>query len=398
MLISFTEQFHSNPLGALAGFVVALVVYIVCGLGPVCGVIYVVYYLLTLPMRRNERSRLFLDLLEMGLKEGRTAEAAIMSAGASRDPALGKGFPLLAANLERGMRLSQAMAQAPRLVAPQIVGMLKSGERIGDLTKVLPACRQFLRDGVSNVRGALNYLLILAFVVTPFAIVMPFVIKMVILPKFKQVFEGMLTGHDMPAFTQFVFSNSGIMVGAQLAVLSVVWLAMLVYVGGPRFQGWVRRLLPGVPDWIEYHLAWRRKRLQRDFSAMLAILLDAAMPEAEAVKLAAESTGSASVRRRATRVQGLLNSGVKLPEAINAMDDSAELQWHLSNALQRGSGFLRALAGWHESLDARAFQLEQAAAQIATTALVLFNGVVIASVVIGMFLPLIHLINEAVLW
>jgi hypothetical protein len=70
----------------------------------------------------------------------------------------------------------------------------------------------------------------------------------------------------------------------------------------------------------------------------------------------------------------------------------------LSNALQRGSGFLRALAGWHEALDAKAFQLEQAAAQLTTSALVLFNGLVVAMVVVAVFGALVHLINWLVLW
>jgi hypothetical protein len=80
------------------------------------------------------------------------------------------------------------------------------------------------------------------------------------------------------------------------------------------------------------------------------------------------------------------------------MDDERELSWRLSNALRSGRGFFRALAGWHESLDAKAFQLEQAWAQVATTVLVLVNGCVVASVVIAVFLVLIQLIDQAVLW
>jgi len=131
---------------------------------------------------------------------------------------------------------------------------------------------------------------------------------------------------------------------------------------------------------------------------MLAMLLDAEVPETEAIGLAAESTGNILFVRRAGKLRELLAGGVKLPEAIGVMDDSKELQWRLANALRRGGGFLRALAGWHEALDARAFQLEQAAAQITTTALVLFNGLIVGSVVIAVFLVFIKLTNEAVLW
>jgi hypothetical protein len=102
--------------------------------------------------------------------------------------------------------------------------------------------------------------------------------------------------------------------------------------------------------------------------------------------------------RRAKRVRRLLNEGVKLPRAIGVMDDSGELRWRLTNGLRRAGGFVRALAGWHEALDAKAFQLEQSAAQIATTAFVLVNGFLVACIVIGIFLAIIHLINNAILW
>jgi type II secretory pathway component PulF len=145
-------------------------------------------------------------------------------------------------------------------------------------------------------------------------------------------------------------------------------------------------------------LPWRRKRLQRDFSAMLAVLLDAEVPETEAVSLAAQSTDNLAIIRRAERVRALLQEGVKLPEAIRALDNSRELQWRLSNALRRGAGFVRALTGWQEALDAKAFQLEQAAAQIITTVLVLVNGLIVASFMVAVFLVLITLINTAALW
>jgi hypothetical protein len=102
--------------------------------------------------------------------------------------------------------------------------------------------------------------------------------------------------------------------------------------------------------------------------------------------------------RRGGKLRELLAQGVKLPVALREMDDAGELRWRLANALQARGGFLRALNGWHESLDAKAFQVEQASAQVATTALVLVNGAMVACIVIAVFLLLINLINEACLW
>ena len=101
---------------------------------------------------------------------------------------------------------------------------------------------------------------------------------------------------------------------------------------------------------------------------------------------------------RATRAGALLAQGAKLPEAVQAMGESLELRWRLANAFQRGKGFLGALSGWHEALEAKAFQLEQSAAQVSTTALVILNGVMIGLIVIGVFSVIIALINEGVLW
>jgi type II secretory pathway component PulF len=395
---SFQQLFESSPAGAIAALALAFLFYMIAGLAPLFGAIYLLYFLLTLPMRRNERARFFLDILELGMKEGRTPESAIVEASRSRDPALGARFHLLASHLERGLRLGLGLELVPRLLPPELQGMLRVGEQVGDVRKVLPACRQMLEDGVSQVRGALNYLLLVTFVVTPFTAAVPFILRIKVIPAFKAIYEGMLEGMPLPRLTQIVFEQSGWILAIQLAVFVLVWMAMIAYVGGPRLRRWFDRQMPGLLDRLLYRLPWRRKRLQRNFSAMLAVLLDAGVPEAEAITLAGDATANRVLRSRAQRVRVLLTEGVKLPEAIRVMDHSGELGWRLANALRRGSGFTQALIGWHGALNAKAFQLEQAAAQIATTGLVLLNGAIVACVVIGMFLVIIRLINQAVLW
>ena len=395
---SFLQLLHSDPLQAIGLMAVAFVFYLIVGVVPVCGASYAIYFLLTLPLRRNERARMFLDLLELGVQEGRTPETAITGAAASRDRSLGVRFHLLAAHIEQGLRLSQALEQVPRLLPQQVRAMLSTGERIGDIRKVLPACRLLLRDSVSYVRGAHNYLILLAFAVTPAVVLVPFILRQYVLPRFVEVFAGMLGGQAFPAFTRLVLGGSNIAIAIQLGIVGVIWLAALAYIGGPRLHGWIPRAMPGTQDWLLARLPWRRKRLQRDFSAMLAMLLDAEVPEAEAVSLAAQSTANLAIIRRANKVCALLQGGIKLPEAMRVLDNSHELHWRLSNALGRGAGFVRALTGWHEALDAKAFQLEQAAAQITTTILVLVNGLIVGSFLLAMFLLLIELINQGSLW
>src|SRR5215472_13052908 len=128
---SLQSFWNADPMAALA-VILLIVLCVVFSAVLSLASLYAMYFLLTLPMRRNERGRLFLDLLELGLKEGRTPEAAISEAAATRDLSLGARFHLLSAYLAQGLRLHEALVQVPRLLPPQIVSMFKSGERLGD--------------------------------------------------------------------------------------------------------------------------------------------------------------------------------------------------------------------------------------------------------------------------
>lgn len=362
-----------------------------------CVALWVVYLLVTLPLRRNERARLFLDILELGMDQGQTPEAAVVSASSSGDSELGGRFHLVAALIAQGQSLGGALAFVPRLLPPEVVSMLCAGERMGDLRLVLAGCRKLLRDAVSQVSGALNYLILVTFVFSPAAVIIPILLKLKIISTYNSVFSDMVQGL-LPAFTRLVFGFTEVLVALLVLVVASLWVITLAYIGGPRLRHLLRRVAPWAVDRFFYALPWRRKRLQRDFTQMLSLLLDAGVPEAQAVGLAAEATDNLVIKKRAAAIAEALGRGVSLPTAIEKIDPAGEVRWRLTNALRRGAGFSKALSGWHETLEAQADQQEQAAAQVATTGMVLLNGFVVGATVIAIFLVLVQLIQEATLW
>ncbi|MDB6025069.1 MAG: Type secretory pathway component PulF-like protein [Verrucomicrobiales bacterium] len=365
---------------------------------PFLGIFWVGYFILRLPLRRQERAGFFLDLLETGMQTGRSAETSIITFSESQDRSMGVRFHLLAAYLETGLRLGQALDKVPHLLPPRIEAMLKTGEEVGDLKKVLPLCRRMLRDGVSQTQGAINYLILLAFVFTPLFPVPLVILRVYILPKWRDVFAGLSTT-PLPPLTEFIFGESFWFVRIQLLIAAILYAGALLYIVGPRLSVWMKNTLSiSLLDEIAFRIPWKLKRMQRDFSAMLALLLDAGVPEPRAIQLAADSTANAVFIRRAARVVTELASGKKLSDAIERFDETGEFRWRLDNGSKGQAGFTAALSGWLEALDAKAYQQEQSTAQVLTTGLVLLNGVMVGLVVTGIFQALVWMINDAVLW
>jgi type II secretory pathway component PulF len=201
-----------------------------------------------------------------------------------------------------------------------------------------------------------------------------------------------------PPLTRFVLQSGMAVMLPVLGLTALLYVLIFIYLNGRQTVGWRRGFWSDLGDSLTVLLPWRWKRLQRDFSTLLAILLDAGIPEAEAVKLAAQGTANQVFIQRARQVIEDLRGGVKLTQAVQRLDGTGEFRWRLTNAVAGQNGFLAALAGWHEALEAKAYQLEQTAAHLVTTAFVLITGVLVGVTVTGIFGLLIAIINEGVLW
>jgi type II secretory pathway component PulF len=376
-----------------AQFLFALFWYAVLILLPGGAFSVLMHFLLSLPMHRRDRALFFLDLLETVLQRGQPVEQSILAAAENRDRAIGVGYFMVAAHIENGARLGEALEKTPGFLPPQVNAMLRAGEKLGDLKKVLPACREVLRVAPNTVRTTTHYMVAILLIFAPIAIGLICILSTFVIPKFKEVAAG-YGGHLWP-ITIFVFAlnKSHILVGFEALLFLALLMVALIYIGGPGFVRWFQFRNVPVVDWITWRVPWKQKKLLRTFSAMLAVLLDGGVPEAEAVRLAGDSTANEICRRRARRVIAALEKGAKLDDAVRAFDDTGEFYWRLTNATHAHGGFLNALRGWHEALDAKAFQQEETATHAITSGLVIMNGLVVALIATAMFGVLIAILK-----
>lgn len=342
-----------------------------------------IHFLFSLPMQRAEKARLFLDLVDDALKRGQSIEGMILSLAEGKIRTVGIRFHVLAAYIESGLSFEDALKKVPLFLPPQISAMLLAGLKLGDIRRVIPACREILRDHPAGVRSAMHYMILVIFVFSPAFITVAMLTAVFVVPRFEDVAAGL--GIKPWLETRLVFENVGALVACEVVVFILLAAVTIAYVGGPRFvQVFQARVFP-VVDWMAWHVSWKRKRLQRTFSAMLAVLLDGGVPEVDAVRLAGECTANQICRRRVGCILDGLQQGAKLNDAIRSFDESGEFHWRFTNAIHGRGGFLAALRGWHDALDSKAFQQEEATAHGITTGIVIFNGLLVGLIATAMF-------------
>lgn len=351
-----------------------------------------IYSMIAEVFHRQQRAGCFLDLLDTGLGQGRSPEQVVVSLSEGRVQAMGVLLHLVAAHVENGLRLGAALDRVPTFLPPPVRAMLKVGESIGDVRKVLPACRAVLQRATSAAQISVNNLVVVL-AVCPLGAVVNWLFMVFVLPKFQEIARDMMPGSSLPGVTRLAFE------WGFLLALGIVFLWMVVYLlefmpgSAPRLHRWLGDRFWPLFHWMDFVLPWRRRRMHRDFSAMLALLLDAGLPDEKALQMAAQSTANNHFIQRAGQAVRTLQSGTPLPEAVRQLDDAGEFQWRLRNAVQAGAGFMAALRGWHEALEAKAFQQEQTASQAITTGFVLMNGLMVSLMAFGTFSILIRMLN-----
>src|SRR6516162_4075467 len=115
----------------------------------------------------------------------------------------------LALSIEGGSTFSEGLAQHPKVFNRLFVNMVKAGELGGVLEVVLTRLSEFM-EKAQKIKGkviaAMFYPVAVLIVATGILIVL----MVRVVPSFKAVFEGMLEGAQLPAFTRMVLGISEI--------------------------------------------------------------------------------------------------------------------------------------------------------------------------------------------
>lgn len=291
-----------------------------------------------------------------------------------------------------GATFSESLTAYPKVFDNLYVNMVKAGEAGGVLEVVLNRLAEFAEKAQkikNKVKGAMIYpsvVLVAAVGITAFLLV-------TVIPKFQQVFNDILGGQSLPAITEFVMGLSEFVQhnGLQIAAGVAAFVVLYKMFGKTKFGAYqLDRLRLGFP--VTGTLVKRTAIAQ--FSRTLGTLLSSGVPILQALVIVRDTTANRVVRRAIQSVHDAVKEGESMtdplaasgvfPPMVVSMVQVGEETGQLSDMLTR-------IANTYDD------EVDNAVAGMTAAiepALIIFLAVVVGTIVIAMFLPMIKIISS----
>jgi type IV pilus assembly protein PilC len=303
---------------------------------------------------------------------------------------LRKVIEQLADAIEGGASISEAMSQHPRTFNRLYLQMVRAGEVSGALDIVLRRLAELMEKAQrikNKVVSALFYPMAVLFV----AIAVLGILIVFVVPRFNDIFNGLLNGRPMPVFTQFVL---GVSTYAKDHLIVTVGIAGSLVVG-MAFAG---RTRPGraVLDRLKLQLPLfgdlLRKTAVVRFTRTLGTLASNGVPILQALQIVKDTAGNVTISRAVQAVHDsvadgetittpLRTSGV-FPALVTGMVDIGEQTGALPEMLNK-------IADTYED------EVDHSVAALTSLlepVMIVFLAIIVGGIVIALFLPLVDVV------
>ena len=309
-----------------------------------------------------------------------------------KDPQMDEALNGIGENIAAGGTFSESLTQYPKIFDHLYVNMVKAGEAGGVLEVVLGRLAEFAEksEKIKNkVKGAMIYpivVLVAAIGITAFLLV-------AVIPKFQQVFNDMLGGAALPPITQFVIDASGFVQhnGLQIFLAVVAFVVLMKIVGktekGAYFFDVLKLKMPVTGTLTQ------RSAVSK-FTRTLGTLLSSGVPILQSLTITRDTTGNRVLTEAIQNVHDSVKEGESMtqplsqckvfPPMVVSMVEVGEETGALADMLTR-------IANTYDD------EVDNAVAGMTAAiepALIIVLAVVVGTIVIAMFLPMVKIIGS----
>ncbi len=219
----------------------------------------------------------------------------------------------MAYDVEHGKKLSDAMSKFPDVFDDSEIGVVRSGEAVGNLNQILFKLAKQLENLYAlslKVRGAMVYPIT---VVVALGVAMGVVLTFVI-PQLEDFFSQ--SGITLPKLTVAVLSMSRFLSNNWWLVLLLILLAFMI------FSFYVNTKM-GKMKWDRFKLNMPifgeliRKSTLSKLVRMLGVLVHAGIPINKALQILSDSSGNQLYKLKLRDVKEAVETGTKLSDALS---------------------------------------------------------------------------------
>lgn len=297
----------------------------------------------------------------------------------------------LAADLQEGRTLPEALERQAGRVPPFYAGLVSAGIRTGKIGEVLATLTTYARS-IANLRTIVIEAMFYPTLVLFLAVIPSSVLAFYILPQFDEIFKSF--GMKLPYVTELVLGLARYPLELLVVPITIIVVGVLVLRQTLLFTergrcAWAR-LVYAVP--IVGTLI-RSARLAA-FTDLLAIMLDHKLPLPEAFRLAGEASSDPIVAVSARQATQDLSQGMPLAEVMRGRSLTPEwVAWMMGMGERRGS----LGETLHHIAETYRKQVEMRAALLRTTLapflIVCTAGIFVVFFIFALMLPLIKLME-----
>ena len=296
----------------------------------------------------------------------------------------------LATSIEGGSTFSEALAQHPKVFNRLFVNMVKAGELGGVLEVVLKRLAEF-SEKAQKIKGKVKAALFYPIAVLLVAVGIMILLMCFVVPKFKDVFAGM--GFKLPGFTLFVMGVSDIIkdnILATAGVLALVVIAFLLFIKtkfGRHLWDKFKLHMPALGPVIS------KVAISR-FTRTLGTLVSSGVPILQALTIVRETAGNVIVAGAVNKIHESVKEGETITAPMEASGVFPPMVVSMVDVGEQTGALPEMLMRIADDYDEQVDNAVSAMTSLLEPIMIIFLAVIVGSIVIAMFLPLIQMISN----
>ncbi len=294
-------------------------------------------------------------------------------------------------DVESGSPLSDALAKHPQTFDGLYTNMVKAGEAGGVLDVILSRLAGFMDKAQKlrrKVKGAMIYpIVVLVVTVSILLLIMIFVV-----PKFEEVFKQIPGIGELPAITRGLQSVSRFLVDRWYVVFGSIFLlvvgirAFKMSAPGRRFFDRLRLRLPIIGPLV-------RKIVVARFTRTLGTLIASGVPILEALSICKNTAGNVVLEEALDKVHESVREGESIAEPLGESGIFDDIVVNMIDVGEETGELDKMLIKVADNYDEEVDVAVGSLVSIIEPLLILFMGGAVFLIVLGLFLPLMKLIQ-----